>query len=201
MRLFLQDNQIKKIIFIPIALFRKYCRNISDYFGSLKVKKFSHSSKILRTFRSGDLEKILKIVETCFENKNIDQIVKYSKLFRNIFYVFEINGVIIGYSGFYLHVKFVGLKRVQVATLYSIAMDNAYQQKGYGNQLLKESINEMQKNNVSFINLYVNINNCSAVNLYKKNGFKIINELKGICGKGSDCYQMHLDLVELYNPA
>jgi ribosomal-protein-alanine N-acetyltransferase len=142
------------------------------------------------------MEKILKIHNTCFENKNVDQIVKYSKLFRNIFYIYELNGEIIGYSGFYLHLKFIGLKRVQVATLFSIAIDNAYQEKGYGSQLLKESIKDLQKNKISCINLYVNVKNFKSFDFYKTNGFKIIDELKDICGKGEKCYKMNLNLIE-----
>lgn len=175
-------------------MYHQFDRNVSDYLGSLSVKKYSHSSTIIRRFKDADLKKVLEIFEAGFGNENYHQIIKYSKQFGNTLYVYEINGTIVGYIGFYVHQKYVGLKRVPVAILYSIAVEASYRGKGYGSQLLKESIKEMQNNPVSSIYLYVNIKNNEAVSLYQKNGFVITDTLKDICGKGNDCYQMRLDL-------
>jgi len=187
-------RKIKRVMYVPLFLYHKFYRNISDYWGSMLVKKYSHSSTIIRKFKDADLKKVLEIFEACFGNKNYQQIVKYSKQFRNILYIYEINGTIIGYVGYYVHQKYVNLKRVHVATLYSIAVDTPYRDKGYGSQLLKESIKEMQNNTISSVNLYVNIKNKEAVSLYQKNGFVKIETLKDICGLGNDCYKMRLDL-------
>ena len=190
----LMKSKFKNIIFLPLSLFRQFIQNISVYIGSLTTKNFVHSSKKIRTFKEGDLKRILEIYRSSFKNKNFDQIIKYSKLFKNIFYIYELDGIIIGYLGYYVYLKLIDLQIIRVATLYSIAVENAFQGMGFADLLLKESLREMQNNHISSITLYVDIKNGDAINLYKNNGFKIINTLKDICGNGKDCYQMYLDI-------
>ena len=49
----------KKIISSLLVSWGKYYRNILDYSGSTEVKNYSHTSKIIRRFNDGDLERII----------------------------------------------------------------------------------------------------------------------------------------------
>lgn len=176
--------------------YRVIIRNVSDILGSLFIKNFKTSSRIVRFFKNGDLEPVLHIYRVNFGNNNSAQILKYSKLFKKIFFILELDGKISGYAGFYLHIKMVGFRLVKVATLYSIAVDPALQGKGHGTKLLMESINEMGENGVYVFNLYVNVKNEGALSVYKKIGFRIVENMRDICGAGEDCYKMCLDVTQ-----
>lgn len=54
-----------------------------------------------------------------------------------------------------------------------IAVLNEYRNKKIASQLLEYAINDCKLNNVINISLEVNVNNISAINLYKKFDFKI----------------------------
>lgn len=54
-----------------------------------------------------------------------------------------------------------------------IAVLNEYRNKKIASQLLEYAINDCKKNNIVNISLEVNVNNISAINLYKKFDFKI----------------------------
>lgn len=172
----------------------RFFRYISDIFGSLVINEFTTSSEIIRNVNERDIAEVLQIYKKCFCNQKYNQIIKYSVLFRKIFYIYEVDGKIIGYAGFYLHLKIVDFKLIHIATLFSIAVDISYQGKGYGKILLYESINTMQKNGVLIFNLYVNKKNQSAISLYKSIGFHIVDTQKDICGIGELCYKMCLDI-------
>ena len=54
-----------------------------------------------------------------------------------------------------------------------IAVLNEYRNKKIASQLLEYAINDCKNNNIINISLEVNVNNISAINLYKKFDFKI----------------------------
>jgi [ribosomal protein S18]-alanine N-acetyltransferase len=186
-------KKFKMLIYLPISLFHRFNRNISDYFGSLPVKKYSHSSNIIRRFKDSDLEKILEIFEDSFGNKNYNQIIKYSKLFKNTFYIYEINGAIVGYVGYYIHRKFDRYRFIQIATAFSGAVDRKMQNQGIFTTLYAESLLELENNNVQSIYAFVNVNNNPILSILKKLGFMVIMEVKNICG-ADDCYKVELRL-------
>lgn len=84
-----------------------------------------------------------------------------------------------------------GLKKT--AILYSFAVDSRYRRQGIGARLLQKSIHEMRLNSVNHIILHVTMDNEPAVNLYRKVGFKITEELSDVCGQGKRCYQMEIN--------
>ncbi|AKB47388.1 GCN5-related N-acetyltransferase [Methanosarcina sp. Kolksee] len=53
----------------------------------------------------------------------------------------------------------------------------------------------MRLNGISSILLYVNTENFPAIGLYEKMGFKIIKEIKDICGSKETCYEMELRIL------
>jgi len=168
-------------------------RNICDCLGSLKVNKYSNSSKIIRTFNDDDLERILEIDEEAFGNKNNPQIIKYSKQFRNIFYVYEINGVIVGYVGYYVHLKREGRNIIQNATAFTAAMSEDMRGKGVFSVLWKESLSELKKNDVQVAYTYVNVNNAISLAVNHKFGFKIVERIDQYYGS-DDAYKFEFRL-------
>lgn len=148
----------------------------------------------VETFNDTMLQEILRIQAEGFENNRQGEIAKYSKKFREIFYLIKIQGRIIGYCTYYLKPE-LSFKGVRIkSVIYSIAIDREFRNKGFGKKLLEESIKEMKLNSVSAIFLYVNVSNTPAIKLYEKTGFSIVKEVKNICGQDNKCYKMELKL-------
>jgi len=182
----------KKIISSLIELFRQYYRDMLDYSGSKDVKKYSHSSKIIRRFNEGDLQRIFELHDICFGNKKYDQIIKYSRLFRNIFYVLEVNGKIVAIMGFYVHKKFEGLRRVQNATAFSLCIDPSMRGKGTVLTIINESLKELKNNNVKVVSGCIDAHNKQSLAVHQKFGFKIVDKNTRRCGP--ETYKIELNL-------
>jgi L-amino acid N-acyltransferase YncA len=182
----------KKIISSLIASCDQYYRDLLDYSGSTEVKNYSHTSKIIRRFNEGDLERILELHDTCFGNKKYDQIIKYSRLFRNIFYIYEVNGKIVAFIGFYVHKKFVGLHRVWKATGFSLCIDPSMRGKGTVLTIINESLKELRNNDVKVVHGCIDANNQQSLAVHQKFGFKIIEKNNKLCGP--ETYKIELKL-------
>jgi ribosomal-protein-alanine N-acetyltransferase len=142
------------------------------------------------------LPEVLRIHAEAFNRKNQENLIKYSKRLRKIFYVIKSRNKIAGYCSYYLkpELSFKGLRIKSV--IYSIATDNKFRGEGYGRRLLEESIKEMKLNGIYSILLYVDVKNIPAIKLYKKMGFQIIKKTKNICGQNEICYIMELKLSQ-----
>jgi len=182
----------KKIISSLLVSWGKYYRNILDYSGSTEVKNYSHTSKIIRRFNDGDLERIIMLHDTCFGNKKYDQIIKYSELFRNIFYIVEMNGKIVAFMGFYVHKKFEGLHRVQKATAFSLCIDPSMRGKGTVLTIINESLKELKNNNVKVVNGCIDAHNKQSLAVHQRFGFRIVEKNNKLCGP--DTYKIELTL-------
>jgi len=168
-------------------------RKIYDYLGSLKVNNHSISSKTIRTFKDDDLERVLEIYAKSFENKDPSQLVKYSKKFRNTLYIYEIDGVIVGYLGFYVHLMREGLNIVQKATAYSGAVDHNMRGRGIFTTIYTESLPELKKNGVQVVYGYINVKNTRSLSVHQKLGFKIVKKIDNYYGI-DDGYKIELKL-------
>lgn len=146
------------------------------------MKNYSHTSTIIRRFNGDDLEKILNLDESC-TTINEYKILKYSKLFRNIFYVYEMNGTIIAYAGFYVHLKFVGLHCVQTATVFSVCVDKTKRGKGIFTTIYTECFKELKNNNVRSVYACIDVNNTVSLSAHQKFGFRVIEKKSEICGE------------------
>jgi ribosomal protein S18 acetylase RimI-like enzyme len=62
--------------------------------------------------------------------------------------------------------------------LSSLLISDNFRRKGYAEYLMKEILEEFKKIEVRFITLSVNIYNIPAVKLYKKLGFKFVDNVK-----------------------
>ena len=114
------------------------------------------------------------------------------KLHEN--YVFRLDDfsnciVILNYNNIYGFITYSLIyDRVEII---DIVIDSLYQNKGYGTLLLNYLINSL--NNIKNITLEVNTNNKSAIQFYKKNGFKIAATRKNYYNDG-DGYLMLKEL-------
>ena len=185
-------DTLKKIISSFLISCGKYYREMQDYSGSWEVKNYSHTSKIIRRFNNGDLERILELHDVCFGNKKYDQIFKYSQLFRNIFYIVEMNGKIVAYMGFYVHKKFEGLHRVQHATAFSLCIDPSMRGKGTVLTIINESLKELKNNNVKVVNGCIDAHNKQSLAVHQRFGFKIVEKNTTRCGP--ETYKIELKL-------
>ena len=175
-------------------------RSVRDYLGSLKARDYSNSTKFVRLFRDGDLRHVLHIYEKSFSNKDNHQIIKYSRQFRNIFYVYELNGVVVGYLGFYVHLHREGLKITQKATLFSVAVEEKMRNRGIGTASYRECLAELKRNGVQTVIAYVNVNNSASLAIHDTLGFNRIRRIKNLYGP-EDGYHVELRLQDYqYRP-
>lgn len=187
-----RKDQVNK----PTAYFVNMKRVLRDILGVFLLKGWEQNDKknivLVDKFIIPD---ILKIQSEEFPNKNEKEIITYSKRSRKIFYVIKSQKEVVGYCIYYLKpiISSKGFKKQSV--IYSIATDRNFRRKGFGEKLLKESIEEMKLNKISSILLYVSSNNAPAIRLYEKIGFVIIDQIENICGHKEKCYKMELKLI------
>jgi L-amino acid N-acyltransferase YncA len=186
---------MKSTFFMKIISFH---RNILDYFGSLKVKKYIHTSKKIRILKNEDLVRILELYYSCFGRKDFHQIYKYSRLFRNTFYVYEENGIIIAYVGFYIHLKIENFKLVQKAMGFSECVDEQQRGKGLFTSIYRECLSELKNNNVEVVYACIRKNNSASLRVHQKLGFKIYEKNNNLCGS-DEYYQVELKLDDSLN--
>ncbi len=174
-------------------IFNRLLRDVAGPFLLRQWKKMDKEN--ILTIEDYMLPEIFRIQAEAFNRENRERLINYSKSFRDIFYVIKNKDKVIGYCFYYLKpaLSFQGFEKQSV--LFALAVDINFRGEGFAEKLLKESIEEMKLNRISFITLYVQIHNHSAIQLYKKIGFRIINETKNICGYGEICYKMELKLI------
>ena len=174
-------------------IFNRLLRDAAGPFLLRQWKKMDKEN--ILTIEDYMLPEIFRIQAEAFNRENRERLINYSKSFRDIFYVIKNEDNIIGYCIYYLKpaLSFKGFEKQ--AVLSALAIDMNFRGEGFAERLLKESIEEMKLNGISFITLYVQINNHHAIQLYKKIGFRIITETKNICGYGEICYKMELKLI------
>ena len=62
--------------------------------------------------------------------------------------------------------------------IISLAVHPEFRRRGVGSALLKEVLTSMKKRGILTVKLEVNENNVSAINFYKKHGFKFLKKIK-----------------------
>ena len=116
-----------------------------------------------------DLDHVLNIENRVYSLKwtksNFEYEINDNEFSR--LYVLIIDDIIIGYAG--VHIIF------ETASITTIAIDTAYQAKGYSKLLMDHIINEAIDNNCESIALEVRVSNTKAIKLYEKYGFVYIN--------------------------
>ena len=167
-----------------------------DYTGTFLLRQWKQTEREnIISVEDSMFPEIFRIQAEGFKNRNQEKILKYSKNFKNIFYVIKNDDRIAGYCIYYLRAA-ISLKGFEKQSVISeIVIDRNFRGKGFAEKLLKKSIEEMKLNGISFILLYVNINNQPAIRLYEKFGFQITKKVKNVCGQDEICYEMKLNIA------
>ena len=131
-----------------------------------------------------DLEQIFALEKIVFKNEawTIDML-KIELLCRNNSetLIIEENRLIIGY--------FIYRKLLSEYHILNIGVSPLRQKEGIGGILLKDFLNDLE--NISTVFLEVKKSNFPAINLYKKNGFKVVGERKKYYKDGSSALLMN----------
>jgi len=186
---------LAKIHAKPDLYLRSLKKILWDTAGICLLKSWGRIEKEkVETVDDTMLPEILRIQAEGFENEKQREIIKYSKKFREVFYVIKSQDKVIGYCTYLLKPAFSSRRLKKKSVIYSIAIDSKFRNKGFGRKLLEESIKEMKLNKISSVLLYVNVNNTPAIKLYEKTGFLRVKEVEDICGQKERCYKMELKL-------
>jgi len=83
------------------------------------------------------------------------------------------------------------------ALVTSFVVDKAFRRHGIGEALMTVCLDKAQKEypDIRFISLNVRVSNTTAIQLYRKKGFKIIGTEKGYYGDGEDSFEMRRAIV------
>ena len=131
-----------------------------------------------------DLEQIFALEKMLFKNEawTIDML-KIELLCTNNSetLIIEENRVILGY--------FIYRKLSSEYHILNIGVSPLRQKEGIGGILLKDFLNDLE--NISTVFLEVKKSNFSAINLYKKNGFKVCGERKKYYKDGASALLMN----------
>jgi len=140
-----------------------------------------------------DLDQVLLIENACFKdawprNYFEDELSKQDlcKMF-----VEKVGNEIVSYGGLWL--------MFENCDIVNIAVKPEFQNKGYGQKMLTNLLEEARNNNCEFAHLEVNVNNTAAINLYKKNGFEIVRTRTHYYSTGEDAYDM-IRNIEINKP-
>lgn len=128
----------------------------------------------IRNFKPADLEAILEIEEKSFrehERYNAEIFLYYHALFPDLFIVAILRDNIVGYA--------MGEIRGGMGHLVSIAVHPCCRGRGIGTRLLHEFENRVRKRGANIVYLEVAVSNTPAINLYKKQGYRITGVIKG----------------------
>lgn len=130
---------------------------------------------MIRDINNNDYEILIKLYK---ENFNVD--VNFNELFK-IQKVYVINNQIIGFIDYSII--------YERAELNYIFVVNSMRLQNIASQLIENMLIDLTNSKVSNITLEVNVNNISAINLYKKYGF-IIESTRENYYHGEDAYLM-----------
>ncbi|BDC19132.1 ribosomal-protein-alanine N-acetyltransferase RimI [Acidianus sp. HS-5] len=121
----------------------------------------------------------------------VDHVKDYDKAF----YVAEVNGEVVGYIMPRIELGFSNLKNlpslVKKGHVVSIAVLEAYRNRGIGTALLKASMKSMKEDyGAEEVYLEVRVSNYPAISVYEKLGFTKVKVLKHYYADGEDAYLM-----------
>ncbi|RPJ78298.1 MAG: GNAT family N-acetyltransferase [Alphaproteobacteria bacterium] len=167
-----------------------------DYIGAFLLRQWKQTEREnIISVEDSMFPEIFRIQAEGFKHGNQEKILKYSKNFRDVFYVIKNEDRIAGYCIYYLRAAISSKSFEKQSVISEIAIDRNFRGKRFAERLLKKSIEEMKLNGISSILLYVDLNNQPAIRLYEKFGFNITKEVKNVCGQNETCYEMKLKLA------
>ena len=114
------------------------------------------------------------------------------------FLVAEISGKLVGYIMCKTEYGFSNFKKlgfVKKGHVVSVAVVDEHRGKGFGSELVNESLKGVKMRQCGEMYLEVRCSNNDAVRLYEKLGFSIIQRLKAYYRDGEDAYVMAIDFA------
>jgi ribosomal-protein-alanine N-acetyltransferase len=156
----------------------------------------STNSFLIRNVRMDDIDDIIMINRLSLpENYPYYFFVDHIKDYGKAFYVAEVNGDVVGYIMPRIELGFSNLKNlpslVKKGHVVSIAVLEAYRNRGIGTALLKASMKSMKEDyGAEEVYLEVRVSNYLAISVYEKLGFMKIKVLKHYYADGEDAYLM-----------
>ena len=145
----------------------------------------------IKKVTSNDLKKIIEIEsmvfgKDAFSEKLIKKLIKENLFFLKL----EKSSIKKHLIGFVI----VIMDKKDSANIINFLINPKYQIKGYGSFLLNQTILKIREiDKVKKIILNVNINNSSAIKLYEKFGFRIMQKINNYYHLKDTAYLMELD--------
>jgi ribosomal-protein-alanine N-acetyltransferase len=159
----------------------------------------------LRRFKPSDLEGVVRINRKCLpENYSSLFFMNLHKRFPETFIVAETNGKVVGYIMCRIETGIPILKLLGITRrghVISIAVIPEHQKKGLGFALVQGAMQAMVHYKAKECYLEVRTSNLSAIELYKKLGFKIKHTISDYYADGEDAFLMAKQLPVAKNHA
>ena len=147
----------------------------------------------IKSVSSKDISEIFLLEKSVF-NQNAFSKELIKKLVRNnlFFLKLEKNKIRKEIIGFVIVVK----DRIDRANIINFLVNPKYHNKGYGSYLLSNTIQKIKESNViKKIVLNVQVQNSTAIMLYRKFGFKIVQKINRYYQSKEDAYLMKLEIL------
>ena len=153
----------------------------------------------IRKFNDADLDKVVAINQACLpENYSPTFFLELYRSFPDTFVVGEYNGEIIGYVMCRIEFGFSEMSRFKFARkghIVSVAVMPQHRSKGIALAMLSQILKTMvDRYKCSETYLEVRVSNHSAINLYKKIGYRIEKKISRYYIDGEDAVLMHRQL-------
>ena len=148
----------------------------------------------LRQFRPSDMDRVIYINRVCLpENYSSHFFMDLFKRFPETFIIAEEDGEAVGYIMCRIETGLPSLKPLElrkIGHIISIAVLPQYRGRGIGHSLIRRALEAMSRRKAKECYLEVRVSNTTAINLYKKLGFKITKTIRGYYADGENSYRM-----------
>lgn len=144
---------------------------------------------IIREFRRPDINRVLEIEESSFKDPYPFNILVDIYNLGGGFLVVEYDNIIVGYIIFWIRFEDEG-------HIISIAVDENYQRKSVGSNLVEAALKVFKQYNIGIIKLEVRRSNTGAIKFYKDQGFIEREVFKNYYEDLEDAVLMDMDLKE-----
>jgi ribosomal-protein-alanine N-acetyltransferase len=116
---------------------------------------------------------------------------RYNPSLFNYFYETFPEGFIIAEKDYKIIGFLIGVKiDTKLAKILMLAVSKSHRRKNIGSELLNQFLNKISIENIKRIELEVRTHNRTAIEFYKKHGFKIKEKQKEFYQSGEDAYTM-----------
>ena len=147
---------------------------------------------LIRHAVSADFNTLLEIDESSFPRGiayDADELAYFMYRAGAETIVAEEDGIIVAFLIMELH------PTRRNATIVTLDVRERHRRSGYGSQLLKRSEEMLTDYGVEFYDLQVDVTNQSAIQFYKKHGFRTVSTLRHYYANKHDAFLMVKDLA------